>query len=101
MKLLNLLGEYQIQGTFDFLQPVIKAISDLLQPALVLVATAGSIYAVYLGVIMAKAEDQGKREEAKKRVINAVLALVVIVVLILLLRIFVEHLDDWIGVGVN
>ena len=98
--LLSLLGVAQISGTYAFLQPVVDAIADLLPPALIIVATAGSIYAVYLGVIMAKAEDQGKRDEAKKRVINAVLALVVIVVLILLLNIFVNNLGNWIGVDV-
>ena len=98
--LLNLLGA-TISGTYAFLQPVVNAISDLLPPALIIVATAGSIYAVYLGVIMAKAEDQGKRDEAKKRVINAVLALVVIVVLILLLNIFVNNLSNWIGVDAS
>lgn len=99
--LLSLLGVAQITGTYAFLQPVVNAIADLLPPALIIVATAGSIYAVYLGVIMAKAEDQGKRDEAKKRVINAVLALVTIVVLILLLQIFVNNLGNWISVDIS
>ena len=93
-----LAAEQAISGTYgEILEPIRKAIAALLSPALILVATAGSIYAVYLGVIMAKAEDQGKRDEAKKRVINAVLALVVIVVLILLLQLFIDKVDTLIA----
>ena len=83
-------------ASIQFLKPILEAINLILGPILILVATAGSIYAVILGVNMAKAETADKREEAKKRIINAVLALVITIVLILLLQLFAEYLPDWI-----
>jgi Na+-driven multidrug efflux pump len=79
-----------------FLEPILEALNLILFPLMILVATAGSIYAVILGVNMAKAETADKREEAKKRIINAVLALVITIVLILLLQLFATNLPNWI-----
>lgn len=70
----------------------------LLPYVLIVVATAGTIYAVILGVKMARAEDASAREEAKKRIINFIIALAVTVVLILLLQLFATYLPDWLGV---
>ena len=87
-------GEFS--GPLAFLNPIIDALDAILIPILVLVATAGTIYAVILGVTMAKAETADKREEAKKRIINAVLALVITIVLIMLLYLFKENIGAWI-----
>lgn len=70
----------------------------LLPYVLIVVATAGTIYAVILGVKMARAEDASAREEAKKRIINFIIALAVTVVLILLLQLFATYLPTWLGV---
>ena len=45
-------------------------------------------------VLLAKAENADKREEAKKRVINVVIAIVVTVVLVLLMKLFVTYAPD-------
>lgn len=84
-------------GRLAFLNPILNALDAILTPLLVVVATAGSIYAVILGVNMARAETADKREEAKKRIINAVVALGVTIVLILLLGIFKENIGAWIN----
>lgn len=89
--------DWEAHPELAFLKPIIDAIELLLWPILILVSTAGTIYAVVLGVTMAKAETADKREEAKKRIINAVLALVITIVLILLLRLFVGELPKWIA----
>lgn len=49
---------------------------------LAVVGVAGIIYAIYLGVKLARAEDQSKRDEAKKHLITVVIAIVVTLVLI-------------------
>ncbi len=86
--------EWQWVGNIvDFLKTVLPYV-------LIVVATAGTIYAVVLGVKMARAEDAGAREEAKKRIINFIIALAVTVVLILLLNLFVEYLPKWLGITV-
>ncbi|PKK95830.1 MAG: hypothetical protein CVV59_01690 [Tenericutes bacterium HGW-Tenericutes-4] len=83
-------------GSWAFLNPIMAVLNAVLVPLLVLVATAGTIYAVILGINMAKAETADKREEAKKRIINAVLALVITIALILLLNLFKSNLHNWI-----
>ena len=82
----------------DFLKTIVEALEAVLWPILIVVASVGSIYAIYLGINMAKAEDAGKRDEAKKRVINAVIAMVVTVVLILLIQlVLIPNIPNWVG----
>lgn len=77
---------------------LVNFLETLLPFVLIVVATAGTIYAVVLGVNMAKAEDASKREEAKKRIINFVIALAVTILLIVILQVFVQYLPTWLGV---
>lgn len=50
---------------------------------MIILTSAGSIYAVILGVNLAKAESADKREEAKSRIINTIKGLVILIVLII------------------
>ena len=89
MKALSMLGDSywdgsKFTGPYTWLNPLMTILGDILVPILIVLATAGVIYAIYLGVMMAKAEDEGKREEAKKRIINVVIAIAIVVVLIAL-----------------
>ena len=61
---------------FDVLYPVLYAI-------LAITGAAGAVYAIFLGISMAKADTTEKREEAKKRMINTIVAVVVAIALIL------------------
>lgn len=47
----------------------------------VAVASVAAAYAVYLAFLLAKAEDQGKRQQAKKRIWQTLIGLLIIVVL--------------------
>lgn len=80
-------------GKWKPIKEIIDFIGSVLPYVLIVVATAGTIYAVVLGVNMAKADDAGKREEAKKRIVNFVIALVVTIVLILLLKLFADNIE--------
>ena len=75
-------------GQFQWVYQIRDAISQVLWPILIVVAAAGSIYAIVLGVNMARADSTEKREEAKKRVVNVLVGMVIIVGLILLLELF-------------
>lgn len=80
--------------------PIIKILDAMLWPILILVGTAGSIYAIVLGVNFSKAESADKREEAKKRMINAIIGLVVTMILLILLKLFTanaETIANWIN----
>lgn len=82
------------------MEPIVSILDAMLAPIIILVGTAGSIYAIILGVNFAKAESADKREEAKKRMINAVIALVVTIVLLILLKLFTanaEIIAGWIN----
>ncbi len=84
-------GEGNDGSSFDdwsWVKTIVSAINDLLYPLLILVGTAGVIYAVYLGVNLARADSADKQQEAKKRMINAIIGLASIIALILLLKLF-------------
>ena len=81
----------------EILQPVVDLLGKLLQPLLILVATAGIIYVIILGVNYSRAETSDKKDEAKKRIINAIVGFVITIVLLFLLYILIENMDDIIG----
>ena len=62
---------------------VFGTVSIVLYIIMGLVGSAGAIYAIYLGIQLARAEDQSKRDEAKKHLITVLIAVAVTVVLVL------------------
>jgi len=84
-------------GAFDWIYDIKDVIDAILWPVIILVAAVGTIYAIVLGVNMARADSNDKREEAKKRVINVLIGMAIIVGLILLLNLFMSLLPKWIG----
>lgn len=85
-------GESGVSTVYDkVFAPIIKILDAMLWPILILVGTAGSIYAIVLGVNFSKAESADKREEAKKRMINAIIGLVVTIILLILLKLFTAN----------
>ena len=89
----------EVDEKFRFMKTICDALNSLLWPILIVVATVGSIYAIFLGINMAKAEDSSKRDEARKRLINAVIAMGVTIVLILLIQmVIVPNMATWLGV---
>lgn len=57
-----------------------KLMSDILAPVLIVIGAAAAIYAVYLGVMYAKAEDGNKRKDVQGRLIGAAIGVVIIIV---------------------
>lgn len=53
---------------------------DILGPILIVIGAAAAIYAIYLGVMYAKAEDANKRKEVQGRLIGAAVGVVIIIV---------------------
>lgn len=101
---MSMLGKTPEEEVNDFYNRVFKPVVDILDamlvPILILVGTAGSIYAIVLGVNFSKAESADKREEAKKRMINAIIGLVVTVLLLILLKLFTANaqaIANWIN----
>ena len=71
--------------------PIIEILNSLLVPVIILLGTAGTIYAIVLGVQYSKAETADKRDEAKKRLIHAVIGIVIMLVVLILLKVFVAN----------
>ena len=78
------------------------AMSNVINPVLILAATAGIIYAVVVGFKFVKAEDKAARDEAKQKLITVIVGVVVTIVLIALfywlayaLRNNIINFDQW------
>ena len=90
----------ELPAGFEWIATVVDAIDTVMWPILIVAVAAGTIYAIVLGINMARADSTEKREEAKKRVINVLIGMVIIVALILLLRLFLNPiLPSLIGGG--
>ena len=87
--------------SYEWLDPILKVLDEIVWPILIVLASVGVIYAIYLGVILAKAENAEAREEAKKRIINVVIAIVIVVVLVLLMKLFVQYAPNLLGVDTS
>ncbi len=71
------------QGDWTWLTNILNPLSVVLWVCMVLVGAAGAIYAIYVGIKMARAESAEQRDENKKRLINIIVSIVVVIVLIL------------------
>ncbi len=97
VQLAGIFGTYEWPQGFEWVGSILDALDTILWPILALVAAAGIIYAIYLGVELAKAESSDKQDEAKKRIINALIAIAVIAALILLMKLVISLLPGWLG----
>lgn len=76
-----------LKGTeWEWVYNITNAIDSVLWPLLIIVGAAGTIYAVVLGVNMARADSTDKREEAKKRLINVIIGIAITIALILFFK---------------
>ncbi len=80
---------------FSWLKPIAKFLDDALIPVIIVVGALGAIWIIILGVNLARAETADKASEAKKRLINVVIALVAVLILIFLLAFFVTNAPTW------
>lgn len=80
----------EMREKFGWVIQVVDAVYLVLIPILVVVGAAGMIYAIILGVNMARADSTEKREEAKKRLINVIVGVAIMIALILLCVLFIE-----------
>lgn len=88
------------QGLFDdggalagtayatWLPQLMNVLSTVMWVVLALVGAAGGLYAIYVGIKMARADSAEQRDENKKRMINIIVAIVVTIVLIIFFNIF-------------
>lgn len=76
--------------------PVLEVLNALLWPTIAIVGSIGSIYCIFLGVKMAKSDEQNSRDKAKKDLIGAIIGFLIIFVLIVGLKIAMPILEEWV-----
>ena len=76
------------EGQKALLTRVFDIISTVLWVVLGIVGAIGAVYAIYLGVKLARADEQGKRDDAKKHLITVCIAVGVTIGLIMLFNTF-------------
>ncbi len=88
----SMLGVDNLPESWGWVKKIVSAIDTLLYPLLIVVGAAGMIYAVVIGVQMARADSTEKREEAKKRLINVIVGLAITIALILFFKLFINSI---------
>ena len=68
---------------YKWMGDIFSTISIVLYIIMGLVGAAGAVYAIYLGVQLARADEQSKRDDAKKHLITVLIAVAVTIVLVL------------------
>ena len=91
---LSLLGATPNFG--PIIQPVLDVLNAVLWPAIAVVGSVGTIYCVFLGLKIAKSDEQNSREKAKKDLIGAIIGFALIFVLIVALKIAMPILQEWV-----
>ena len=99
--------EYRIYTTSDYLAgmkqttqilaTVNKVLDNILAPLLIVMTSVGMIFAIFLGIKLARANNAEEREEAKKRVIYTVVGIAICVALILIFKLFARYSIEWLG----
>ncbi len=84
--------------TWGWVETLMSTLSTVMWILLALVGAAGGIYALYVGIKMARAESAEMRDENKKRLINIIVSIVVVIVLILFFNTFLPAILDAFGV---
>jgi len=102
MNIFNMLGGIfnldQVDwGEFEWLSPIATFLESLIIPITIILAVAGAIWVIILGVQLARAESADKAQEAKKRLINVAVAIVAIIIFIWILSWFVSKVPDLFG----
>ena len=93
----GLITKYGLQN-YGWLDDLLTSVEWILWIALILVGACGAVYAIYVGVRMARADSSEQREEAKKRLINIIVSIVVTIALILFFNLILPLILDSLGV---
>lgn len=101
MKGVSFLGADIESGATSVANTVVSTVKSILVPVLSILGAAGIIWAIVLGVNMARADSAEKREEAKKRLISLIVGIVIMVILIIFFLVGFEPMLKAFGVGAS
>ena len=75
----NTYGDNSVSTMTDLANAFAGLMKNVLGPVLIVIGAAAALYAIYLGVMYAKAEDANKRKEVQGRLIGAAIGVVIII----------------------
>lgn len=88
MNIFSVLNGYVYSGNLAWLNDVYSVLPDILWAMLAVLGGAGAVYAIFLGVNLAKSESDDKRKAAANRIKNTIIGIGVLLILVLLVNIF-------------
>ena len=77
---------------YKWMGQIFGTISIVLYIIMGIVGAAGAIYAIYLGIQLARADEQSKRDDAKKHLITVLIAVAVTIVLVLFFNLLLPEI---------
>lgn len=107
MQFLISLLNYTYQGNLSWLEDVYNTLPTILYAILAVVGGAGTVYAVILGVNLAKSETDDKRKTAATRLKNTIIGVAVLLVLVLFINLLLPEIlhaafpEDVVSIGLN
>lgn len=87
------------ESGYGWLKPIVDFIEDAMIPIIIVLLAVSAIYAIVLGVNMARAESAEQRDGAKKRIINFLIGAVTIIVVLIIVFVLAANIDAIFGTG--
>ena len=84
----------------SWLRPVAQLFDDMIIPITIILVIVGAIWLIWLGVKLARAEDEKAQQAAKKAIINVAVALVSVLVMIWVLTWFASSINTLFNLNV-
>ncbi len=84
--------DYLYQGNLAWLEDVYNTLPNILYAILAVVGGAGTVYAIILGVNLAKSESDDKRKQASTRLRNTLIGVAVLLVLVLFINLLLPEI---------
>ncbi len=91
MKFLSLLG-YQYLGSLSWLNDLYASLPIILYTILAVLGGAGTVYAIILGINLAKSESEDARKNAQNRIKNTIVGVVVLLALVLFITLAIPEI---------
>ena len=93
MNFSTLLG-YEFTGFLSWLNDTYKVLPEILWLMLAVVGGAGCVYAIVLGVNLAKAESEEKRKQASTRLRNTLIGVATLILLVVFIVVILPLILD-------
>ena len=76
--------------------PLLEIINAIIWPSISVIGAIGSVYCIFLGLKIARSDEQNSREKAKRDLMGAIIGFIIIFVLIVMLKIATPILQTWV-----